>query len=233
MKHFKYYDTVMASFVAVLLISNIASSAKIVDWNTSIFGLPLAFDAGTLLFPLSYVFGDILTEVYGFARARKVIWMGFVWAVIMSGCLWIVGKMPGEAEWLGYAGDEAYGAILGGVSSGGIILASVTAYLFGEFTNSITLAKMKVRMLGKALWMRTIGSTLIGQGFDTVIFVVIACAVGVFPWEIAVSLIVANYIFKVAIEVLLTPATYAVVGFLKREEGEDYYDRNTKFSPIG
>lgn len=232
MKSFRYYDLILGAFVAVLLISNIASSAKIVDWGVSVFGLPLVFDAGTLLFPLSYIFGDILTEVYGYARARRVIWVGFGASVLMSVILAIIGWMPGEAAWLDYAGDAAFLSILGGVSTGGIILASMCAYFIGEFSNSYILANMKVRMHGKRLWMRTIGSTLVGQALDTSVFILIACAFGVFPWEIALSLITANYIFKVAIEIFFTPVTYAVVGYLKRVEHEDYYDTKTVFNPF-
>jgi queuosine precursor transporter len=232
MRSYKYFDLVMAAFTAVLLISNVASSAKIVDWGVSLYDLRLSFDAGTLLFPLSYIFGDILTEVYGYGQSRRVIWTGFAAALLMSLCLAVVGWLPGEAQWQGYAGDAAYAAILGGVASGGIIVASLTAYFLGEFSNSYVLAKMKVWMKGRHLWMRTIGSTLVGQGIDTVAFTVIACALGVFPWEIAMSLIVANYIFKVAVEALFTPVTYAIAGFLKRAEHEDYYDRNTDFNPF-
>lgn len=222
----------MASFVAVLLISNVASSAKIVDWNIGIAGIPLAFDAGTLLFPLSYIFGDVLTEVYGYGRTRRVIWIGFFWATILAVCIWIIGKMPGEATWNDYAGDDAYQSILGGISTGGIIVASLIAYFAGEFSNSYTLAKMKIATKGKYLWSRTIGSTVIGQAVDTVIFVIIATSFGVFPWEIALSLIIANYVFKVAIEVLLTPITYMIVEFLKKAEHEDYYDTKTNFNPF-
>lgn len=232
MRSYKYFDLVMAAFVAVLLISNVASSAKIVDWKISLIGLPLAFDAGTLLFPLSYIFGDVLTEVYGYARGRRVIWTGFAAALLLSGSLWVVGMLPGEAQWQEYAGDAAYGAILGGVASGAIIVASLVAYFCGEFSNSFVLAKMKIKTNGKFLWLRTIGSTLIGQAIDSSAFVVIACALGVFPWEIAWSLIVANYVFKVAIEVLFTPVTYAFVAFLKKAEHEDYYDRDTNFNPF-
>jgi len=222
----------MALFVAVLLISNVASAAKIIDWGVSLFGLPLAFDAGTLLFPVSYIFGDILTEVYGYKRARRVIWAGFGAAVLLAVTLWLVGLMPGETTWEGYAGQAAYEAILGGVASGGIIIASLSAYFAGEFSNSFILAKLKLYTEGRWLWSRTIGSTLIGQGIDTVIFVVIATIFGVFPWAIALSLITANYIFKVAIEIIFTPATYALVGFLKQAEQEDYYDRDTNFNPF-
>jgi uncharacterized integral membrane protein (TIGR00697 family) len=229
---YKYYDFIATLFVAVLLISNIASAAKIVDWGVSIFGLPLAFDAGTLLFPISYIFGDILTEVYGYKRSRRVIWFGFFAAALMALTFWLVGLMPGETLWESYAGQAAYNAILGGVATGGIVIASLVAYWAGEFSNSIVLAKMKVATGGRFLWMRTIGSTLVGQGVDTVIFVIVASLFGVFPWAIVLSLIIANYIFKVTIEVILTPVTYSIVGFLKRVEQEDYYDRDTNFNPF-
>lgn len=232
MRPYRYFDFVMASFVAVLLISNIASSAKIVDAGFSILGLRLSFDGGTLLFPLSYVFGDILTEVYGYARSRRVIWAGFAAMLLMSLSLKVIQILPGEEAWLGYAGNSAFQSILGSVSSGGIMLASLLAYLFGEFSNSYVLARMKVAMSGRHLWMRTIGSTLVGEGLDTVVFISLACIFGVFPWAIAVSLIVANYVFKVGIEVFFTPVTYRIVAFLKRAEQEDYYDRETNFSPF-
>ncbi len=231
-RSYHYLDLVMAAFVTVLLVSNIASSAKIVDWGFSIRGLPLAFDAGTLMFPLSYIFGDILTEVYGYRRSRRVIWVGFAASAAMSLAFWIVQRLPGEAQWMGYAGDEAYAAILGGVSSGGIIVASLAAYFLGEFSNSFTLAKMKVAMNGRHLWMRTIGSTLIGQIVDTAGFILIATLLGVFPWEIFWSLVITNYVFKVAVEVLFTPLTYGIVGFLKKSEHEDVYDRDTDFNPF-
>jgi uncharacterized integral membrane protein (TIGR00697 family) len=232
MKNYRYFDLIMALFVTVLLVSNIASSAKIVDWGVSVLGLRLSFDAGTLLFPISYIFGDVLTEVYGYKRSRRVIWAGFGAAALMSATLWLVRQLPGEAAWQGYAGDAMYDAVLGGVSSGGIIFASLAAYLVGEFSNSIVLAKLKVRTQGRYLWVRTIGSTLIGEGVDSIVFVVIACAFSVFPWKNALSLIVANYIFKVAIEVVMTPVTYRVVAVLKRTEHEDYYDVDTNFNPF-
>ncbi len=231
-KTFRYFDLIMAAFVCVLMTSNIASSAKIIDWNISLLWLPLSFDAGTLLFPISYIFGDILTEVYGYRRSRRVIWAGFGATLVMSICLAIVGMLPGEAQWQQYAGDSAYSAILGGVSSGGIIVASLTAYCAGEFSNSFVLAKMKIMTAGKYLWTRTIGSTLIGQAIDTSTFLLIATLLGVFPWEIFASLLVANYIFKVGIEVLFTPITYAFTGFLKKTEHEDYYDKGTNFNPF-
>jgi uncharacterized integral membrane protein (TIGR00697 family) len=229
---YKYYDFIVAFFVAVLLISNIASAAKIIDWGVNLLGLQLALDAGTLLFPISYIFGDILTEVYGYKRSRRVIWAGFGAALLMAVVFWLVGRMPGEATWQQYAGQGAYEAILGGVASGGIVFASLCAYFAGEFSNSYILAKLKIATAGRWLWLRTIGSTLVGEGIDTVLFVLIATFFGVFPWEIALSLIVANYIFKVAVEVILTPVTYGVVGFLKQAEAEDYYDRETNFNPF-
>jgi queuosine precursor transporter len=230
MRHYKYYDLIMALFVAVLLISNIASAAKIV--GVTILGVPLTFDAGTLLFPLSYIFGDILTEVYGYQQSRRVIWTGFAAAALMSVTFWVIRQLPGEAAWQGYAGDAAYDAILGGVSSGGIIIASLAAYWVGEFSNSFVLAKLKVITQGRWLWVRTIGSTLVGEGVDSIVFVTVASLFGVFPWAIVLSLIVSNYIFKVFIEVAMTPVTYAVVHFLKRAEHEDYYDTHTNFNPF-
>lgn len=229
---YRYFDTITAIFVAVLLISNIASSAKIIDWNVSIFGLRLAFDAGTLLFPISYIFGDVLTEVYGYRRSRKVIWTGFALSALMALTFWIIGRLPGQAEWEQYAGREAYEAILGGVGSGGIIIASLLAYFAGEFSNSYVMAKMKILTQGRWLWTRTIASTLVGEGVDTALFVVIASYFGVFPWSIALVLIVTNYIFKVGIEVLMTPVTYRIVNGLKRAEHEDYFDYNTDFNPF-
>ncbi|MCK9197754.1 MAG: queuosine precursor transporter, partial [Syntrophales bacterium] len=141
---FKYYDMIMALFVTVLIMSNILSSAKIVDWGISLFGIPLAFDAGTILFPVSYIFGDILTEVYGYRRSRRVIWMGFACLIISSLLLHFVKLMPGEALWEKTAGQAAYNAILSGMTSGGIVLASLLGYWLGEFSNSYVLAKMKI-----------------------------------------------------------------------------------------
>jgi len=228
-KSYKYYDLVMVVFVTVLILSNIASSAKIIDWGVSIFGLPLAFDAGTLLFPISYIFGDVLTEVYGFRRSRRVIWVGFAALAFSSLVLALVRIMPGEAAWQDYAGQDAYNAILGGVSTGGIVIASLVAYLVGEFSNSVILARLKVLTKGKFLWVRTIGSTLVGEGIDTLFFITIATLLGVFPWEIWASLVVSNYIFKVGIETIMTPATYWIVNNLKQKEKEDFFDKDTKF----
>ena len=232
MKQYRFFDLIMAVFVTVLVISNIASSAKIVDWGFRLFGVPMAFDAGTILFPVSYIFGDILTEVYGYKRSRRVIWTGFACLALSAFIFWFVGVMPGEATWQGYAGDAAYNAILGGMSTGGIVLGSLAGYWTGEFTNSFTLAKMKVMTDGRWLWARTIGSTLIGQFIDTVMFVIVASAFGVFPWSLFLTLTVTNYLFKCGVEVLMTPITYAVVNALKRVENEDYYDKGTNFNPF-
>lgn len=232
MRQYRFFDLIMAVFVTVLVVSNIASSAKIVDWGFSLLGLPMAFDAGTILFPVSYIFGDILTEVYGYKRSRRVIWVGFVCLALSAFVFWIVGRMPGEATWQGYAGDNAYNAILGGMSTGGIVLGSLAGYWTGEFTNSIILAKLKILTEGRWLWSRTIGSTLVGQFVDTVMFVVVASALGVFPWSLFLTLTVTNYFFKCLVEALMTPVTYAVVGTLKRLENEDYYDQGTNFNPF-
>jgi len=229
---FRFFDLVMALFVTVLIVSNIASSAKIVDWGFSLFGVPMAFDAGTLLFPLSYIFGDVLTEVYGYRQSRRVIWTGFACLALTALVLGLVRVLPGEAQWQSYAGQDAFIAILGGISSGGIVLASLIAYWAGEFSNSFVLAKMKVKTKGRFLWMRTIGSTLVGEGIDTIVFMLVASLAGVFPWEIFVSLTLTNYLFKVAVEVLMTPATYWAVRLLKHSEREDYYDTNTNFNPF-
>lgn len=209
----------MALFVAVLLISNIAS-AKILDFG------PFTFDGGTLLFPLSYIFGDILTEVYGYQRSRRVIWMGFFSAVLMTATLTVVGRLP-PAE--GWEGQEAYQVILGMTPR--IVLGSLIAYWAGEFVNSYTLAKMKVLTQGRWLWTRTIGSTLVGQGVDTALFVLIAFA-GVLPTALLGAVILSNYVFKTGLEIVLTPLTYQVVGFLKHAEGIDVYDRTTNFNPF-
>ena len=231
---YKYFDLIMALFVAILLVSNIASSAKIVDWGVSLFGLPLAFDAGTVLFPLSYIFGDILTEVYGYRRSRRVIWVGFASAALMSAVLWLVGRMPGEATWSANVGQAKFDAILGGVSTGAIVIASLVAYFGGEFSNSFVLAKMKILTRGRWLWSRTIGSTLVGEGVDTVAFISIATLLRVpgFDPSIWLTLVVTNYLFKCSVEALMTPATYRIVNLLKRTENEDYYDYGTNFNPF-
>jgi uncharacterized integral membrane protein (TIGR00697 family) len=227
---YRYFDLVMALFVTVLIISNIGSSAKIIDWGISIFGLRLAFDGGTILFPISYIFGDVLTEVYGFKRSRRVIWTGFACLVLSAVVLWLIRIMPGEATWQAQTGQAAFNNVLGGMSTGGIVIASLSAYLAGEFTNSVILAKMKVLTHGKWLWSRTIGSTLVGEAIDSLIFIAVSCAFSVFPWSLFWTLVVTNYIFKVSIEVIFTPVTYWVVAKLKHAENEDYYDTHTRFN---
>ncbi len=229
---YQFLDTVTALFVTVLLVSNIASAAKIVHLGISIGGFPLAFDGGTFLFPLSYIFGDVLTEVYGYRKSRKVIWTGFGCAGLMSLTFWLLGRLPGEVSWEATAGQAAYDKILGSVGNGAIIVASLSAYWAGEFSNSFVLAKMKLATRGRWLWTRTIGSTLVGQGLDTALFVGVATVLGVFPVEAMWSLLVANYLFKVGVEAVMTPVTYRICSFLKRIEGVDAYDDDTDFNPF-
>jgi uncharacterized integral membrane protein (TIGR00697 family) len=218
---FRYFDVVMAFFVAILIISNVASSAKIVDLGVSLFGIRLAFDGGTLFFPLSYVLGDVLTEVYGFRPSRRVIWTGFAALAFSSLMLFLLGLLPGDAEWEGYAGSAAFNAILGGMSSGGIAIASLGGYLVGEFSNSILMVRMKRATGTRYLWVRTIGSTLVGEILDSLVFVFIASLTGVFGWELFWSLVFTNYILKCAVEIIMTPVTYAAVINLKA--GEEKY----------
>ena len=218
-KPYKHLDTITGSFVAVLLISNIASS-KILDFGW------FTFDGGTLLFPLSYIFGDILTEVYGYARSRKVIWLGFASAALMSATLAIVGSLPPARGW---HHQQAYEAILG--TTPRIVAASLVAFWCGEFLNSYVLAKMKVLTKGRRLWTRTIGSTLAGEAFDTVVFGVIAFS-GVLEAPLLFTLMISNYVFKCGVEIVFTPATYAVVNWLKKVEEVDWYDRGTDFNPF-
>jgi uncharacterized integral membrane protein (TIGR00697 family) len=230
--NYRYLDFITAIFVTVLVVSNIASSAKIVDWGFSIFSVRMAFDAGTLLFPVSYIFGDILTEVYGYKRSRRVIWTGFFCLGLSSLVFWVVRLLPGEITWQQYAGQDAYNAILGGMSSGGIVLASLLGYWAGEFSNSFTLARMKILTNGRWLWTRTIGSTLVGELVDSMLFILVASLFKIFPWSLFITLVMTNYLFKCLIEALMTPITYLVVNKLKRREQEDYYDRGTNFSPF-
>jgi hypothetical protein len=229
---YRFLDLISSAFVTILIVSNVASSAKIVDWGISILGLQLAFDAGTILFPVSYIFGDVLTEVYGYRRSRRVIWTGFACLAASAMVLWLVRLLPPEAGWQAAVGQAAYEKVLGGMSSGGIVLASLAAYVAGEFSNSFILAKMKILTRGRWLWMRTIGSTLVGEAIDTAAFVLIAAVAGVFPWSVAAALVLTNYIFKVGIEALMTPVTYRIVRVLKRAENEDFYDRGTNFNPF-
>jgi queuosine precursor transporter len=219
MRRYKYYDIILGLFVAVLLISNVASS-KILKLG------PFTFDGGTILFPISYIFGDILTEVYGYRNSRRVIWTGFFAALLMSVTFIIVGKLPPAAGW---GNQEAYEKILGLTPR--IVIASLVAYFAGEFSNSYTLAKMKIMTRGKWLWSRTIGSTVVGEGVDTLLFVTIAFY-GVLPNNLLFAVIISNYIFKVGFEAAFTPLTYLAVGFLKRSEEVDTYDYETNFNPF-
>jgi uncharacterized integral membrane protein (TIGR00697 family) len=231
-RRYRYLDLVMAFFVAVLITSNVASSAKIVDLGFSLFSVRLAFDGGTLLFPLSYVFGDILTEVYGFRSSRRVIWTGFIALALAALIFLLLRVLPAEEAWEGYAGTAAYDAILGGMSSGGIALASLLGYWVGEFSNSAVLSRMKVLMKGKHLWVRTIGSTLVGEFLDSLVFVFVASLTGVFGWELFLSLVLTNYLFKCTIEVIMTPVTYIAVRKLKKAEAIDTYDVGISFNPF-
>jgi hypothetical protein len=216
---YRYFDLITALFVAVLLISNVASS-KILRLG------PFTFDGGTLLFPISYIFGDILTEVYGYRRSRRVIWTGFACAGLMAGVFALVGALPPADGW---EYQDAYEAILG--TTPRIVLGSLIAYFAGEFSNSYTLAKMKILTEGRWLWTRTIGSTLVGEAVDTVLFVTIAFA-GTLPWPLFWSVVLSNYVFKVGLEAAMTPVTYQVTAFLKRTEQEDVYDTDTDFNPF-
>ncbi len=216
---YRYFEIITGLFVAVLLISNVAST-KILLLG------PFTFDGGTLLFPLSYIFGDILTEVYGFKASRRVIWTGFGCALLMSVVFIVVGKLP-PAE--GWEHQDAFRAIL--LYTPRIVIASLIAYFAGEFTNSTILAKMKIWTKGRFLWTRTIGSTLAGEGVDTILFVLIAF-VGTLPAGLIVAIIISNYIFKCGFEILATPGTYLVVRFLKTREGVDVYDHDTRFTPF-
>lgn len=209
----------MALFVAVLLISNLAS-IKILTLGY------FTFDGGTLLFPLSYIFGDVLTEVYGYKHARKVIWTGFGAAILMSLVLWVVQVLPPAPDW---PNQQAYESLLGFMPR--IIVASLVAYFAGAFSNAFFMSRVKILTKGRFLWVRTIGSTIIGEGIDTSIFCVIAFY-GIFPNELLVSIIISNYIFKTGVEVVFTPFTYMIVNFLKKEEGVDVYDVGISYNPF-
>jgi hypothetical protein len=217
--NFRYFDIIMALFVAVLLISNLASTKIVSMWM-------FTFDGGTILFPLSYIFGDILTEVYGYQRSRKVIWTGFGAALLMSLVLWVVQELPPAADW---QNQQAYESLLGFVPR--IVLASLVAYFGGAFSNAFLMSKLKIKTKGKFLWIRTIGSTLVGEGIDTAIFCMVAFY-GILPNELLISIIISNYIFKSGVEILFTPITYAIVNFLKKREQVDVYDTGISYNPF-
>jgi len=219
-KKYKYYDLIMAAFVTVLLCSNIIGAEKVV----SLFGF--TFGAGILFFPISYFFNDVLTEVYGYARSRKVVWAGFAglgFASIMSA---VVVALPPAQGWIH---QDAYVVVFGQTTR--IVIASLTAFFCGEFANSYVLAKMKIFTEGKFLWTRTIGSTIAGEAVDSIIFYPVAFY-GFWPNELLIKVMITNYVLKVTWEVVATPLTYKVVNFLKRKENEDYYDKNTNFTPF-
>jgi hypothetical protein len=218
-RQYKHLDTITALFVAILLVSNIVS-AKIINFGV------FSFAGGIIVFPLSYIFGDILTEVYGYKRSRKVIWLGFSANLMMAAIFILVQKLPSAPFWHGQA---SYDQILGQTPR--IVVASLLGYFAGEFSNSFVLAKMKIITKGKWLWSRTIGSTIIGELIDTIIFITIAFY-GILPQNALITVILSNYIVKTLIEVVFTPITYGVVNWLKKEESEDYFDKKTNFNPF-
>ncbi len=206
-------------FVGVLILSNILA-AKIVRLG------PFVFDGGTLLFPLSYIFGDLLTEVYGYKESRKVIWTGLAALVLMSLNIWIIGALPADPSW---ALQKAYDDILSMLPR--IALASVIGYFAGEYSNSVVLSRMKIFTKGRWLWARTIGSTLVGELADTLLFVTIAFA-GTYPGPVLIAMILSNYLFKCGIEAAFTPLTYRVIALVKRSEGTDAYDYGERYNPL-
>ena len=224
---FRYYDFVMTAFVAILLLSNVIGAGKVAVVTLPVIG-PWPFGAGILFFPVSYVIGDILTEVYGYARARRVIWAGFAATVFMAFMAWVVVALPPAPSW---TNQTAYETVFGQVPR--IVFASVCAFWAGEFVNSYVLARMKIWTEGKHLWTRTIGSTVFGQAVDSAIFYPLAF-LGAVGWttHLVVVVLFTQWALKVGWEVLLTPVTYAVVGWLKRVEGVDVFDRGTDFSPF-
>jgi queuosine precursor transporter len=224
---YRYYEFVMAAFVTILICSNLIGPAKIAQVELPSLGTVI-FGAGVLFFPISYVFGDVLTEVYGYARSRRVIWAGFAALAFASFMAWVVVKLPPAADWKNQAAYEvAFG------STWRIALASMIAYFCGEFVNSFVLAKMKIATRGRWLWTRTIGSTIFGEGVDSALFYPLAFyGTGIIPDALLPKVMLTQFIAKVSVEVVFTPATYAIVGWLKRAEQEDYYDRDTRFTPF-
>jgi len=226
-RSYRYYEFVMAAFVTVLICSNLIGPAKIAQLELPLLGT-IVLGAGALFFPISYVFGDILTEVYGYSRARRVIWAGFAGLGFASFMAAVVVALPPAPFWRHQAAYEvAFG------STWRIVAASMIAYFCGEFVNSYTLAKMKILTAGKWLWTRTIGSTIIGEAVDSALFYPLAFyGSGIIPDDKLPLVMLAQFIAKVSVEVVFTPVTYKVVGWLKRAESEDYYDRKTDFNPF-
>ncbi len=215
----RYLDAIAGLFVAVLLISNVLGQ-KI--WRLG----PLDLSAGLLLFPVSYIFGDVLTEVYGYARSRRIIWIGFFSNALMAALGWVAVRLPASPDW---PNQQAFATVVGFVPR--VVIASLVAFWAGEFANSYVLAKMKIWTKGRYLWTRTMGSTIVGEALDTALVVVITFF-GVMPPLSIVRVSLSMYLIKVAYEAVATPATYAVVNWLKREEGVDMYDRDTDFNPF-
>ena len=224
-RHYRYFDLILGLFVAILLISNIVS-VKAVVIPLPFSRLHFSFDGGTLLFPFSYIFADVLTEVYGYERSRRVIWSGFLGLVLMALLVWLVGIIPPDPLW---KLDGAYQQLL--MTAPRIALASIVAYFAGEFSNSYILSRMKILTKGRLLWTRTIGSTVIGEFIDSLLFVTIAFY-GVWPNALLIQVLISNYIFKTLYEIAATPLTYAVTGWLKRREAEDHYDYNANYNPF-
>jgi len=226
-RSYRYYEFVMAAFVTVLICSNLIGPAKIAQLELPLLGT-IVLGAGALFFPISYVFGDILTEVYGYSRARRVIWAGFAGLGFASFMAAMVVALPPAPFWRHQAAYEvAFG------STWRIVAASMIAYFCGEFVNSYTLAKMKILTAGKWLWTRTIGSTIVGEAVDSALFYPLAFyGSGIIPNDKLPLVMLAQFVAKVSVEVVFTPVTYKVVGWLKRAESEDYYDRKTDFNPF-
>ena len=224
---YRYYEFVMVAFVVVLVCSNLIGPAKIAQLDLPLVGL-VTFGAGVLFFPISYVFGDILTEVYGYARSRRVIWAGFAGLAFASFMAYVVVALPPAPFWKNQAAYEvAFG------QAWRIAAASMFAYMCGEFVNSFTLAKMKILTRGRWLWSRTVGSTVVGEGVDSLLFYPLAFyGTGIIPDDKLPLVMLAQFVTKVGVEVLFTPVTYAIVGWLKRAENVDWYDRDTNFTPF-
>jgi uncharacterized integral membrane protein (TIGR00697 family) len=226
-RQYRYYEFVMAAFVTILICSNLIGPAKIAQLDLPLFGV-VTFGSGVLFFPISYVFGDVLTEVYGYARARRVIWAGFGGLAFAALMAWVVVALPPAPFW---KNQEAYEVAFG--TTWRIAAASMFAYFCGEFVNSFVLAKMKIMTSGRHLWMRTIGSTIFGEAVDSALFYPLAFyGTGIIPNDKLPVVMLAQFIGKVGVEVIFTPVTYKVVNALKRAEGEDYYDRDTNFTPF-
>jgi queuosine precursor transporter len=227
-RQYKYYDFVMAAFVCVLLCSNLIGAGKAAQLTLPVLG-PVTFSAGVLFFPISYIFGDILTEVYGYGRDRRVVWAGFAALAFASFMATVVVSLPPASSDYAREYQEHLVGVFGDTPR--IALGSMIAFWCGSFSNSFVLAKMKLLTKGRWLWTRTIGSTLVGELVDSGLFYVIAFY-GTWPNEQIIAVTLAQYAFKTCWEIVMTPVTYRVVGFLKRAEQEDYFDRNTNFNPF-